>query len=152
MHDCATATTIASFLPDFARNQHGNLAEQNRTVGAQRGVDTSRPPATATTGASVVATAPPAEAPPTPASTTAMALTRKHACVACHAVDGKIVGPAFRDVARKYGDRADAVAYLAGKIRSGGAGLWGSIPMPPQTLDDADARTIANWLASGAPP
>jgi cytochrome c len=78
------------------------------------------------------------------------ALLQKYACAACHGVDRKIVGPAFKDVAAKYHGRADAEAYLAGKIRSGGQGLWGSIPMPPQTLPDADLQLIAKWLAAGA--
>ena len=68
----------------------------------------------------------------------------------CHNVDTKIVGPAFRDVAAKHGARADAEAYLAGKIKSGGQGIWGVIPMPAQTLSDADATLIAQWLAAGA--
>jgi cytochrome c len=82
----------------------------------------------------------------------AIALTQKYTCVACHGVDNKIVGPSFRDVAKKYGGRADALGYLAGKIRSGGSGQWGDIPMPPQTLSEADAQTIAQWLAAGAGP
>jgi cytochrome c len=84
------------------------------------------------------------------AAAAAQALLKKNACIACHAIDGKLVGPAFRDVARKYGDRADAATYLAGKIRSGGTGVWGAIPMPPQTLPDAEAAQIAAWLAAGA--
>ena len=61
------------------------------------------------------------------------------------------VGPAFQDVAAKYQGRADLQAYLSGKIRSGGQGLWGSIPMPPQTaLPDADLQRIVDWLAAGA--
>jgi cytochrome c len=152
MKDCAPEPALASFLPDFARNAHGNLAEQNRAVGAQHGADTSRPAPANTTEARTVAAAAPALAalPASPGAKAALALMQKHACVVCHGVDSKIVGPAFRDVAKKYGERPDAVAYLMGKIRSGGMGLWGAIPMPPQTLNDADARTIAQWLAAGA--
>jgi cytochrome c len=65
-------------------------------------------------------------------------------------VESKIVGPAFRDVAAKYGARPDAESYLAGKIKSGGQGLWGAIPMPVQTLSDGEAKLIAQWLAAGA--
>ena len=79
-----------------------------------------------------------------------MALTRKFACVACHGIEKQIVGPAFRDIAKKHGDRVDAVTYLTGKIRLGGSGLWGAIPMPEQTLNEADAKIIAQWLATGA--
>lgn len=65
-------------------------------------------------------------------------------------MDNKIIGPGFREIARKYAGRADAVDYLTGKIRAGGAGVWGAIPMPQQGLPAADARTIAQWLAQGA--
>jgi cytochrome c len=67
--------------------------------------------------------------------------------VACHAIDKRIVGPSWTEIAQKHGGKAD---YLAGKIRSGGSGIWGAIPMPPQTLPDEEARRIASWLAAGA--
>jgi cytochrome c len=143
MKDCAVEAQVASFLPDFARNAHGNLAEQNRMVGAQHGADTTRP-AGAAPAAAPAAPAPKAESP------AAIGLLSKHGCIACHAVDAKLVGPAFRDVAKKYSGQADATAYLAGKIRAGGSGVWGAIPMPPQTLPEADAKSIAQWLADGA--
>jgi cytochrome c len=143
MSNCEAEPKVASFLPDFARNNHGNLAEQNRLVGAQHGVDTTKPAGAPVTVAIV---APKAENP----AAAATALMQKNACVGCHAIDSKLVGPAFRDVARKYGERSDAVAYLTGKIKSGGSGLWGPIPMPPQALPEADAKVIAQWLASGA--
>ena len=65
-------------------------------------------------------------------------------------VDAKLVGPGLREVAKKYAGRADAAAYLAGRIRGGGSGVWGAIPMPPQSLAEADAQSIAQWLADGA--
>ena len=68
-------------------------------------------------------------------------------CVACHAMDKKLVGASFADVAKKHAGKAE---YLAAKIKSGGQGVWGAIPMPPQSLSDADAKAIAAWLASGA--
>jgi cytochrome c len=67
--------------------------------------------------------------------------------MACHAVDRKVLGPSFLEVAKKHAGKAD---YLAGKIKLGGGGVWGSIPMPAQTLPDADAKSIAAWLAAGA--
>ena len=76
-----------------------------------------------------------------------MALLNKNGCMACHSVNTKVVGPAFADVAKKHAGKAD---YLAGKIKSGGSGVWGAVPMPAQTLSDADAKTIAAWLAAGA--
>lgn len=70
--------------------------------------------------------------------------------MACHGMTQKLVGPAFSDIASKRGGQPD---YLAGKVKSGGSGVWGSTPMPPQpNLSDADARVIAQWLAAGAKP
>lgn len=154
MKDCMPEPKLASVLPEFARNAHGNLAEQNRSVGAQRGANTTRPAAATLAEAKLSVASVMAAVPKAPTSTAAaaIALTQKYTCVACHGVDNKIVGPSFRDVAKKYGARADAVSYLAGKIRSGGSGQWGDIPMPPQALSEADAQTIAQWLAAGAGP
>ncbi|MCK6425191.1 MAG: cytochrome C [Burkholderiaceae bacterium] len=146
MRNCEAEPKVASFLPDFARNAHGNLAEQNRIVGAQLGVDTTRPAGSAPARSGAVAV--PAAA--AGGSVAVMALLQKNACTACHGVDNKIVGPAYREVAAKYAGRADAVAYLAGKIKSGGSGVWGPVPMPPQALPEADAKLIAEWLAAGA--
>ena len=68
-------------------------------------------------------------------------LAQKNACVACHGVDKKIVGPAYRDVAKKYAGQKDAVALLSESIRKGGAGKWGPVPMPAQpALSDADGQ------------
>ena len=151
MKNCATDVAVKSSLPDFARNAHGNLAEQNRSVGAQHGVDTTRPPATTSVEArlsSASATAAPGSR--ATGAPTVGALTQKYACVACHGIDAKIVGPGFREIASKYAGRADLESYLAGKIRSGGTGLWGSNVMPPQSVSDAEAQTLAKWIASGA--
>ncbi len=151
MKDCAADAAVASFLPDFARNAHGNLAEQNRRVGAQLGADTSKPPPATLQAAQAIELAAMAVTPQAAGSNaTTQALLSKNSCTACHAVDAKIVGPAFHDVARKYAARTDAVDYLVGKIRSGGTGLWGAITMPPQPLSDTEARAIARWLAAGA--
>lgn len=76
-------------------------------------------------------------------------LAKKNACTACHAVDKKIVGPAYQEVAKKYaGKSADE---LVKSIKAGGSGKWGPVPMPPQVaLSDADAKTLAAWILSGA--
>jgi len=147
MKDCATEPTVASFLPDFARNAHGNLAEQNRLVGAQHGADTTRPPGAAP--AAAAAAAPPMADSKASAATAAQALARKHNCLTCHGMDSKVVGPGLKEVATKYAGRSDAVAYLAQKIQAGGSGVWGPIPMPVQTLSADDAKAIAQWLADG---
>jgi cytochrome c len=78
-----------------------------------------------------------------------LALAQKNACMACHAVDKKLVGPAYQDVAKKYaGKSADE---LAKSIKAGGSGKWGPVPMPAQAaLSDADAKTLAAWILSGA--
>jgi len=78
-------------------------------------------------------------------------LAKKNNCLVCHAVDKKIVGPAYQDVAKKYAGQADAEANLTKSIKAGGSGKWGPIPMPPQAqLSDADAKTLAAWVLSGA--
>ncbi len=153
MSNCTVEPKVASILPDFARNAHGNLAEQNRLVGAQRGAQTLGPeaprgsaPAAPQTFAAAPATAPPASAGGTDAKA-AQALVQKHTCTACHAADRKLVGPSWADIAKKHAGNVD---YLAGKIKAGGTGVWGAIPMPAQTLPDADAKAIAAWLAAGA--
>lgn len=149
MKDCAPAPRLASFLPDFARDAHGNLAEQNRGVGAQHGADTSKPAVAAPQHGPTQPAAAAVAAPPHGA-VGAAALAQKHTCLACHGVDQKLVGPSFRDVAKKYDGRADAVAYLIAKIKAGGSGVWGAVPMPAQALGEADARAIAQWLIEGA--
>lgn len=144
MTNCATEPKVASLLPDSARNAHGNLAEQNRGVGPQRGVDTTQPPGTRPAAGA----APKAAAPDSPV----MALLKKQSCTACHGVDQAIVGPGFKDVARKYAGRGDAATYLGGKIRAGGAGVWGQVPMPPQTLTDEELALVVKWVMDGAQP
>lgn len=141
MKDCPVEAKVVSMLPDYARNAHGNLADQNRLIGAQHGSQTAPRAAPATPAKAAAQAADDAQ------SQAAMALLRKNNCLACHALDRKVVGPGFQDVAKKHAGKVD---YLAGKIRSGGSGVWGAVPMPPQSLNDADARAIAQWLAAGA--
>ncbi len=78
-------------------------------------------------------------------------MAKKNACMACHGVDKKVVGPAYQDVAKKYAGKADAEATLAKNIKAGGSGKWGPVPMPAQAaLSDADAHTLAKWILGGA--
>jgi cytochrome c len=70
----------------------------------------------------------------------------KNNCAACHAVDRKIVGPSLRDIAKKYRGDQTGAAKLAGKIKSGGVGTWGTIPMPPQSAKDEDIRDIVKQI------
>ena len=78
-------------------------------------------------------------------------LAQKNACMGCHAVDKKLVGPSYQDVAKKYAGQVDAQAKLVESIRKGGTGKWGPMPMPPQAaLSEADAKSIAAWILGGA--
>lgn len=76
------------------------------------------------------------------------ALAQKKNCMACHAVEKKVVGPAYKDVAKKYAGQ-DVTAKLASKVRQGGSGVWGAIPMPanPQ-VSDAEAKQLVAWVLS----
>ena len=149
MADCPVEPKMAA-MPDFARNAHGNLAEQNRVVGAQRGVDTTRPP-TALAARSPAPASQPAVASPARAAAGSAPndLLQKNTCTACHARDAKLVGPSWADIAAKHGGKVD---YLESKIRGGGSGVWGSMPMPPQAIAADEARRVAQWLAAGAAP
>jgi cytochrome c len=76
------------------------------------------------------------------------ALAKNKACLACHQVDRKIVGPAFKDIASKYKGNKNAAAQLAAKIQSGGKGVWGPLPMPPQNVTEDEAKKLATWVLS----
>src|SRR5262245_17366894 len=76
-------------------------------------------------------------------------LARRHACFACNPVDRRMVGPSYRNVARKYRADKDAAAKLAAKVKSGGQGVWGNVPMPPNAaVPDADIATLVKWILS----
>ena len=75
-------------------------------------------------------------------------LAKAKNCLACHAVDKKLVGPAYKDVAAKYKGDAKAPAMLAAKIKAGGKGVWGEIPMPPNNVTEAEAKELATWVLS----
>ena len=77
------------------------------------------------------------------------ALAQKNACMTCHGVDKKVVGPAFKDVAKKYAGDKTAEAKLMAKVKTGGKGVWGEIPMPPNPqVSDADNKKIVAWILS----
>jgi cytochrome c len=77
------------------------------------------------------------------------ALATSKNCMACHAIDKKLVGPAYKDVAKKYAGQKDAVDKLAAKIMKGGSGVWGVIPMPANTqVNEAEAKKLAAWVLS----
>jgi cytochrome c len=74
------------------------------------------------------------------------ALAKKHNCLACHTVDKKGVGPAYREIAKKYKGQ-DVAAKLQEKVKKGGQGVWGPVPMPPNAaVPDADIKTLVDWI------
>ena len=137
MHDCPVEARVVSSLPQQAEASHGNLADQNRIVGPVRGEGTpSR-----------------AASPVLPATGEAgmKQLASETGCLACHALDHRIVGPGFNDVARRYGGQKDAESRLVEKVRHGGSGEWGSVAMPPHPgLSEAHARDLVRWILHGA--
>jgi cytochrome c len=147
MNNCAQHVAIGSVLPDYARNAHNNLVEQNREYGPYHGVDTTKPPLSTlpTAGMMMVSTASAAPKVAGPAD-----LFKKENCSACHAPAAKLVGPSIADVANKYKGVANAQALLEKKVKAGGAGVWGAIPMPAQPqLSDADNKILVQWMLNG---
>ncbi len=137
MKNCKSEVKIGSVLPDYARDAHGNLAEQNRSFGPVRGVRT---------GASTAAATPAAAA-----ASPALELATRNGCMACHGVSNKLVGPGYNEVQARYKDQPDAETRLLAKVRDGGQGTWGAVPMPPNAqLPEADIKTLVQWILSGA--
>ena len=82
----------------------------------------------------------------------AKSLAAKNACLACHAVDQKVVGPSYKAVAAKYQGQADALEKVAARIQSGGSGVYGLVPMPAQpNLTNDELKLLAAWVLAGAP-
>jgi len=75
-------------------------------------------------------------------------LATKYNCQACHAVDKKLVGPAYKEIAKKYAGDKSAQAKLEHKVKNGGSGVWGAVPMPPNNVPDADVKTLVEWVLS----
>lgn len=153
MKDCKKEVVIASALPEYAQDAHGNLAEQNRPVGQTRGKPTA---ATTESGAqdagqggAAASGAASAEGAASAAAT--LALANAKGCMACHGVANKIVGPGYNEIAQKYQGQADAEAKLVAKVKSGGQGVWGAVPMPPQGhVKDEELAQLVKWILEGA--
>ena len=129
MKNCPGGAKVVSQLPDYARTAHGNLADQNRGIGPVRGI-----------GTAVAATAP-----------SARTLAENSGCLACHGLSAKIIGPGLAEIAAKYRGDGDALARLSAKVRSGGQGTWGQVPMPPNAhVKDDDIRALVKWILEGA--
>ena len=101
--------------------------------------------------AAVGAAAAVAAAPASPAvdAVAAQTLATKHACMACHKVDAKLIGPGLKEIAAKYKGDKTAEAKMIDKVKNGGGGVWGSIPMPPHPhVPEAEVKTVVQWLLS----
>jgi len=134
MKDCKSEVKIGSTLPEYARTAHGELADQNRSFGPVRGTRTLGP-----------------EAAKKAAAAGTLELAGKSGCMACHGVSNKLVGPGYNEVAARYKDQPDAEAKLLAKVKAGGQGAWGSIPMPPNGhLPEEDLKTLVRWILNGA--
>ncbi|QWD69266.1 cytochrome c, class I [Polynucleobacter sp. VK25] len=82
----------------------------------------------------------------------AYAIAKQNACLGCHAINKKIVGPSFESVAQKYKSDSNAQTFLKNKIAKGGSGSWGVVPMPANAkLSDADLSVLTSWILRGAP-
>lgn len=134
MKACKKDVEIGSTLPEYALASHGNLADQNRKIGPVRGQVTA--------ASTEVAGARPA----------AMTIAEGAGCFGCHAVASRLVGPSYAEVADKYKNRAEAADTLFAKVRAGGAGVWGSVEMPPQSeIKDEDLKAVLAWILAGSP-
>lgn len=152
MANCPTEARVRSALPDFARDAHGNVQEQNRVVGPVRGADTTRPALSAPVGSGPVPAAVVVAAARTGVGTNldVKGLLTSNSCTICHGVSHKIVGPGFTEILARHQGRADLEGYLAQKIKAGGSGVFGAVPMPAQPqLKDTEAQAIARWIAAG---
>ena len=111
-----------------------------KTYGAERGTELG-------TVATIMPTPVKVVAPATTAAIDVKALMNANGCMACHAIDTNVVGPAFKDVAARYAKQPDALAKVAHNIQAGGAGKWGPIPMPPfSSLSEAEAQALAHYV------
>ena len=78
-------------------------------------------------------------------------LAKKSNCMSCHTVDNKLVGPSYQDVAKKYAGNKNAIKELSAKVKAGGKGVWGEIPMPPNAaVKEADIEILVKWILAGA--
>ncbi len=134
MKNCKSEVLIGSTLPEYARTAHGELQDQNRSFGAVRG--------TKTLGE---------EAAKKAAEAGTLDLAAKSGCMACHGLKAKIVGPGFNEIQARYKDQTDAEDRLVAKVKAGGQGSWGSMPMPANGhLKEEDLKILVKWILSGA--
>ncbi|HLO63065.1 MAG TPA: c-type cytochrome [Azonexus sp.] len=133
MKNCKPEVQIGSTLPEYARTAHGELADQNRNFGPIRGTRTLGP-----------------EAAKKAADAGTLELATKSGCMACHGIKSKIVGPGYHEVLARYQGQPDAESRLIAKVKAGGQGVWGSVPMPPNPhVKDDDLKTLVRWILAG---
>ena len=136
MTDCGPAPRIVSQLPDHARGSHGDLAAQNRWIGPVRGISSADGAAASPAVVAVLVATDPARG-----------LAEKSGCLACHAPKQRTIGPSLAEIAAKYRADSGAESKLVAKVKSGGQGVWGSVPMPPfAQLQEQDLRTLVRWI------
>jgi cytochrome c len=134
MKNCKPEAQIGSTLPEYARTAHGELADQNRSFGPVRGTRTLGP-----------------EAAKKAADAGTLELATKSGCMACHGMKSKIVGPGYNEVVARYQGQTDAESRLVAKVKAGGQGVWGTIPMPPNGhVKDEDITTLVKWILAGS--
>lgn len=138
MKNCKSEVRIVSMLPEHAWDAHGNLEEQSRQIGEVRYKQTG----TVKDGA-----VKPSAATQHPG----LKLAQESACMACHGVKNKIVGPSYAEVATRYKGQTDAKAKLSAKIKQGGAGSWGDVPMPANSLPEETIHALVEWILAGSP-
>ena len=147
MKDCKVDPAPRSTLPEAARNAHGNLALQTRVFGATRGVDTTVAVPASRAAKPAAGTPEIQAAAPAVQGSVPTALLQANACLACHAIDNKVMGPSFSAVRAKYTGDPGASSRLADSIMKGSAGAWGAIPMPAQGhVKDEDLKVLVGWI------
>jgi cytochrome c len=144
MTNCTVEPKVTSEMPAFALNAHGDLRRQFRPLGALATIDSTRYEARG-------AASPVVQAMRTDSDSNTRDILTRNACTTCHGFDNAVVGPAFRDVAARYRERGEAASYLVEKIRKGGVGAWGQVPMPEQTgIKEDELVAVVRWLITGA--
>lgn len=138
MQNCAPQVKITSSLPAHAQGSHGDLSQQHRLIGPVRGQ------------ALALKTA--ATPPAVKAASSFAQLTQKHQCIACHAPKDKLVGPSWSAISARYQGQSNAAQQLLAKLKNGGAGVWGEIPMPPQSaISEQELQQMVQGVLSAAP-
>lgn len=146
MKDCETDVKVSSSLPpNFVKTNYGDISDNFRGLETMNHALQVADAGAATGGATGAAKL-------AAAAKKGSAIAQANGCLGCHGLEKKILGPGFREVAAHYKADAGAEAKLSAKVRAGGAGNWGTMPMPPQSqLSDEELKAVVNWVLAGAP-